>query len=131
MIVLIRRVLLTLSSVAVVAAVNVYSVRISKGDLTKKEQFAIALQKCQEAAAKDIPAKCELYGKIQFVDSFPDVKVKAVTSFPDIKVKMVENFADSPGEWKAVDSFPDYKVQWVSSFPDYKVKFVDSFPGCD
>ena len=114
-----------------VAATQTLGVQIKGGELSKKEQFAIALQKCQEAAAKDVPAKCELYGKIQFVDSFPDVKVKAVTSFPDIKVKMVESFADSPGEWKAVDSFPDYKVQWVSSFPDYKVKFVDSFPGCD
>jgi hypothetical protein len=57
-----------------------------------------------------------LYGKIQVVDSFPDIKVQIVESFPDIKVKVVE-------------SFPDFKIQFVDSFPDIKIKFVESFPG--
>jgi len=70
-----------------------------------------------------------LYGKVQFVESFPDVKVKVVESFPDIKVKIVQSFPDDCGEWKIVNSFPDVKVQLVESFPDVKVKFVDSFPG--
>lgn len=68
-------------------------------------------------------------GKIQFVDSFPDYKVKVVTSFPDLKVKKVSSFADSPGEWQIVDSFPDYKIQIVTSFPDFTIQYVDSFPG--
>ena len=47
--------------------------------LSKAELFAMELQLCQ--AAQAAPSKCSLYGKIQFVDSFPDVKVQVVTSF--------------------------------------------------
>jgi hypothetical protein len=70
-----------------------------------------------------------LFGKIQFVDSFPDIKIQVVDSFPDLKVKIVESFPNECGEWQIVDSFPDVKVQIVESFPDLKIKFVDSFPG--
>ena len=96
---------------------------------SKSDLFAMELQLCQEAHAT--PSKCSLYGKIQFVDSFPDVKVQVVTSFPDIKVQKVSSFPDSAGKWQVVDSFPDYKVQVVTSFPDYKIQYVDSFPGCN
>lgn len=71
----------------------------------------------------------KLYGKIQFVTSFPDIKVKVVESFPDLKVKIVDAFPDDCGEWQIVNSFPDIKVQIVESFPDIKIKFVEAFPG--
>ena len=71
----------------------------------------------------------ELKGKVQFVESFPDIKIQIVESFPDIKVKLVESFPDECGEWQVVESFPDFKVQVVESFPDIKVKYVESFPG--
>jgi hypothetical protein len=64
-----------------------------------------------------------LNGKIQVVDSFPDLKVQIVESFPDLKVKVVESFPDDCGEWKFVESFPDLKIQFVNSFPDIKIKF--------
>lgn len=88
------------------------------------------------AHAGDISSDCTfngipLYGKVQFVDSFPDLKVQVVDSFPDLKVKMVDAFPDSCGKWKSVDSFPDFKVKIVDSFPDIKVKMVSSFPGID
>ncbi|MDR3015589.1 hypothetical protein [Delftia acidovorans] len=70
-----------------------------------------------------------LYGKVQIVHSFPDIKVQATSSFPDLKVKVVDSFADSCGEWKIVTSFPDFKVQMVSSFPDLKVDMGSSSPG--
>jgi len=70
-----------------------------------------------------------LYGKIKFVESFPDIKVKVVESFPDIKIKLVQNFPNDCGQWKIVENFPDVKVQLVESFPDVKVKFVENFPG--
>ncbi len=70
-----------------------------------------------------------LYGKIKFVESFPDIKIQVVNSFPDIKVKFVESFPDDCGKWKVVESFPDVKVKIVESFPDIKVQFVESFPG--
>lgn len=70
-----------------------------------------------------------LYGKIKFVESFPDIKIQIVNSFPDIKVKLVESFPDDCGKWKIVESFPDVKVKVVESFPDIKVQFVESFPG--
>ena len=70
-----------------------------------------------------------LYGKVQFVESFPDLKVQIDNSFPDLKVQFVESFADSCGKWQVVDAFPDFKVQIVSSFGDIKIKEVSSFPG--
>ncbi len=71
----------------------------------------------------------KLYGKVQIVTSFPDIKVQYVESFPDIKVKFVNSFPDNCGEWQIVNSFPDFKIQVVSSFPDLKIKPVSSFPG--
>ncbi len=71
----------------------------------------------------------KLYGKIQVVTSFPDVKVQVVEAFPDLKVQHVDSFPDSCGKWQLVTSFPDTKVQFVESFPDVKVKYVTSFPG--
>ncbi|MCH2023846.1 MAG: hypothetical protein MK207_15320 [Saprospiraceae bacterium] len=71
----------------------------------------------------------KLYGKVEFVTSFPDIKIEYVTSFSDINVKFVSSFPDDCGEWQEVSSFPDFKVQVVTSFPDLKVKKVTSFPG--
>lgn len=71
----------------------------------------------------------KLFGKIQFVENFADIKVKVVESFPDLKVKIVDSFPDDCGEWQIVDSFPDLKVQIVESFADIKIKYVESFPG--
>ena len=70
-----------------------------------------------------------LQGKVQVVDSFPDIKVKVVSSFPDLKVEDVSSFPDSCGKWQFVDSFPDFKIQYVDAFPDIEIEFVNSFPG--
>lgn len=98
---------------------------------TKAERFAMEVELCKEAQADGKPDKCRLFGKIQIVDAFPDVKIQKVDAFPDIKVKWVDAFADGPGEWQKVDAFPDYKVQFVDAFPDYKIQEVDAFPGCN
>ncbi|MCH2108769.1 MAG: hypothetical protein MK135_05535 [Polyangiaceae bacterium] len=71
----------------------------------------------------------QLWGKIQVVKSFPDVKVKVVESFPDLKVRVVESFPDSCGKWQMVEAFPHTKVQFVSSFAEVEIEYVDSFPG--
>ncbi len=65
---------------------------------------------------KDFP----LNGKVEFVESFPDITVQIVESFPDLKVKLVNSFPDDCGEWQIVESFPDVKVKIVESFPDIK-----------
>ncbi|HEY9688472.1 MAG TPA: hypothetical protein V6D46_00655 [Coleofasciculaceae cyanobacterium] len=70
-----------------------------------------------------------LYGKVQVVESFPDLKVQIVDAFPDLKVQIVDAFPDRCGEWKFVTSFPDLKIQFVNAFPDIKIQFVTSFPG--
>ncbi len=88
-----------------------------------------------DAAAEDLIADdCTfngfpLYGDVEIVESFPDLKVQIVDSFPDLKVQVVESFPDDCGQWKFVDSFPDVKIQLVDSFPDIKVQYVESFPG--
>ncbi len=91
-------------------------------------------QSSAKAANKSTEKSCshngiELKGNVQFVDSFPDLKIKYVSSFADIHVEFVSSFPDNCGQWKEVSSFPDFKVQVVDSFPDIEVKKVSSFPG--
>ncbi len=86
------------------------------------------------ASAAEIAEDCTLnglplYGDVEVVESFPDIKVQIVTSFPDLMVEVVDSFPDDCGQWRFVDSFPDVKVQFVDSFPDLKIQYVDSFPG--
>ena len=86
------------------------------------------------AQAGNIDSSCtldghRLFGKVQIVTSFPDLKVQEVRSFPDLKVRQVTSAPDSCGEWQLVTSSPDLKIQLVTSFPDLKIKYVDSFPG--
>lgn len=71
----------------------------------------------------------KLYGRVQVVKSFPDIKVQVVNSFPDLKVESVQSFPEHCGQWEFVESFPDFKILYVDSFPDLKIQFVDSFPG--
>jgi len=73
--------------------------------------------------------KFPLYGKIQVVTSYPDIKVQVVTSYPDIKVQVVTSYPDACGKWQYVEHFPDVKIQFVEHFPDIKVQFVEYFPG--
>lgn len=73
----------------------------------------------------------KLYGKIQEVTAFPDVKVQVVTAFPDVKVTKVSAFPDSCGKWQFVTAFPDTKVQFVTAFPDVKIQYVSAFPGAN
>jgi hypothetical protein len=98
---------------------------------TPAQRFSAELTACETAAAAGNPGKCRLFGKIQYVDAFPDVKVHVVDAFPDVRVQVVDALPDGPGKWQVVDAFPDFKVQKVSAFPDYKIQFVSAFPGCD
>ena len=103
-------------------------------DATKSRFAALTEQDKAEIIASVNSGDCswngiKLYGKVQFVTSFPDVKIQYVESFPDIKVQWVTSFPDDCGEWQEVTSFPDFKVQVVTSFPDVKVQEVTSFPG--
>lgn len=90
----------------------------------------LAVTASDHAVGKDCVFKGhKLWGKVQFVDAFPDLKVQLVDAFPDLKVKYVDAFPDGCGKWQKTDSFPDLKVQRVDSFPDLKIQVVDSFPG--
>ncbi len=70
-----------------------------------------------------------LYGKVQVVDRFPDIKVKVVKNFGKLKVQQVKHFADSCGKWQIVNHFPDFKVQFVDHFSDIDIQYVKHFPG--
>src|SRR2546429_6564301 len=94
----------------------------------------LALGAISRAGDKKIGSDCtykghKLYGKVQVVKAFPDLKVKVVSAFPDLKVQKVSAFADTCGKWQLVDSFPDFKIQFVDAFPDVKIQFVSTFPG--
>ena len=71
----------------------------------------------------------KLYGRVQIVDYFPDLKVQVVNYFPDLNVQRTDYFPTSCGKWQFVDYFPDFTVQFVNYFPDLKIRFVDYFPG--
>lgn len=86
------------------------------------------------ARTKIDPDQCSyngipLYGKVKFVESFPDLEIEFVDSFPDLEVQFVENFPDDCGKWQVVDSFPDFTIKPVTSFPDLEVEIVENFPG--
>ncbi|WP_223789050.1 hypothetical protein [Marinicella meishanensis] len=101
------------------------------------EAMSQAMQQVGQTAAKASSSNepscyhngIELKGKVQFVDSFPDLKIKFVSSFADIDVQFVSSFPDDCGQWQEVSSFPDFTVQVVDSFPDIEVRKVSSFPG--
>ena len=65
----------------------------------------------------------KVFGRIQFVNSFPDYKVQVVDSFQDILITKVDSCPDAKGKWQIVDSFPDFKIQLVDSFPDFTIKY--------
>jgi hypothetical protein len=71
----------------------------------------------------------KLYGRVEVVSAFPDLKVQVVDALPDLKVQMVDAFPTKCGMWQMVDRFPDLKIQFVSAFPDIKIKYVTAFPG--
>jgi hypothetical protein len=95
---------------------------------------ALAIGFSARAEAGGVGKDCQLkgkklWGKVQVVDAFPDVKVQIVDAFPDVKVKKVDAFPDACGKWQFVNAFPDIKIQFVKAFPDVKIKYVDAFPG--
>jgi hypothetical protein len=98
---------------------------------------AMALISSEDVAAKEkskAKGDCtfngiKLYGKVQVVNAFPDIKVQIVNAFPDLKVQVVNAFPDECGKWEFVDAFPDFKVQFVDAFPDIKIQYVNAFPG--
>jgi hypothetical protein len=118
---------------AVIIAVELFSFKVSVDSEAPNiaNRFAVEWAACEQAFAEGTPTACTLFGKIQIVEHFPDVKVQVVEHFPDLRVHRVEHFADSAGEWQIVDHFPDYKIQIVEHFPDIKIQWVDHFPGCD
>lgn len=70
-----------------------------------------------------------LYGRVRFVESLQDIKVKVVTTSPDLRVKMVTSSTNRCGEWEIVDFLPDLKVQFVETLPDIEIQFVENNPG--
>jgi len=87
-----------------------------------------ALSSISRAGLRDADSS-KVYGRIQFVDSFPDVKVRVVTSLPTLKVQLVHAFPKEPGMWQIVKSFPDFRVQLVTSGEDWTIQYVTAFPG--
>ena len=86
------------------------------------------------AAVAEKPDGCtlngvRLYGKVQVVEAFPDLKVQVVHAFPDLRVERVQVFPDKCGKWQFVEVFPDFKVQFVEALPDLRIQFVEVFPG--
>ncbi len=70
----------------------------------------------------------QLWGKVQFVTSFPDVRVEINNAFPDLRVQRVTAFPDSCGKWE-VNQHWGLRVQIVQSFGDFRISFVNAFPG--
>ena len=75
---------------------------------------------------KVIECPCNLWGNVQFVDSFPDFTIRFVDSFPDFEVRLSEQTPSGPGHWREGTSFPDFTVKVVDSFPDFEIRLTDS-----
>lgn len=71
----------------------------------------------------------ELYGKIQKVDNYGDVKVEVVNYNADLEVDTTESYPSRCGEWKFVKDYPDFKIQFVSYGGDIKIRYVSYSPG--
>ena len=71
----------------------------------------------------------QLYGRIEFVNDFEDIRIKVVDEFADLDVKKVSSNADRCGEWQVVEDLPDLRVKIVTSGEDLRVRFVDEFEG--
>ena len=68
----------------------------------------------------------KLWGNVQYVDMFPDFKVK-ISPFPDLNVYETY-FPAQCGEWHTVTAFPDFTVQIVDMFEDFDIAY-SPFPG--
>lgn len=92
-------------------------------------RFAAALPLGTVLGSKPAVDVSKVFGRIQWVNQFPDYKVRIVDHFPDLRVQIVDAFPNEPGKWQIVASFPDFKIQIVTAFPDFKIQFTGSFPG--
>jgi hypothetical protein len=70
-----------------------------------------------------------LYGKVQIVESNPDIRVEVVSVWPDILVDTTDYTPSRCGEWKFVKDWPDFKIQFVNSGADIKISFNNTWPG--
>ncbi|MBQ3717543.1 MAG: hypothetical protein II901_04085 [Paludibacteraceae bacterium] len=72
-----------------------------------------------------------LYGKVVFVEDYPDITIKFVEYYADIEVKITESPSSSCCEWKIVgrsEYYPDLRVKIDNDYPDITVKVVESYP---
>ncbi len=82
-------------------------------------------------ASKNKAAAARCFGRIQFVNSGEDFRVKIIAvGIADLDVKLTPGVANKPGEWKIVDSAADYRVKIISDgVPDFTIRFTNSIPG--
>jgi hypothetical protein len=71
----------------------------------------------------------KLYGRVEYVQHFEDIRVKVVKDFADLDVKIVNRPATQCGEWQMVDKDPDLRVKIVQNGEDIRIKYVSDFPG--
>ncbi len=89
----------------------------------------LAVEPAQCVATMERP--CALSGKVKFVESNADYKVRFTRSgLADARVRYVRSFPSSAGQWQVVESFPNFTVEVVDSFADFTVKLVQSGEGC-
>lgn len=87
-----------------------------------------------QVSARNIGEDCmydgiRLFGRVQVVTGFADIKVQKKDALADLDVQFVSAFPNACGEWQLVDSFPDFTVRFVDSFPDITIKEVRVFAG--
>jgi len=73
---------------------------------------------------------CEVFGKIEFVESGENYKVKILDKGSDLKIRLVSFEANSKGKWELVNSGANYKLKIVDFGEDFSVEEVDFGEGC-
>jgi hypothetical protein len=104
---------------------------LSADELTTTTGKTETVDSIEAAVAECTFNGIKLYGRMKFVNAFPDIRIQYVEHFPDIRVLFVSSFPDKCGRWQVVENFADFTVQLVEHFPDIKVKVVEHFPGVD
>lgn len=71
----------------------------------------------------------KLYGRIQFVDTFPDIRIRIVTSKPNLRVVKKQSNAIQCGEWQIVNFAPSIRIMIDQKHGEIDVQYVDFSPG--
>lgn len=114
-----KRLLLTLALALIGYAADAQTIDLGKFTIDKN-----ACTITRKSDGKTFP----LHGRVEIVESAPDLRVEIVDHNPDVRAMPHYNPYDC-GMYDLVENAPDLRIEIVESAPDLKVEVVDHNPG--